>query len=109
MVAEGGSLQITTTIKMVLSMPSIPSMRREAIISRPAPRRSNRGCQQRGQLYRRIELSDGKGNATIYATYRNINAVIQSKYSVQRLYALLRLCDFQSGQLSCGGSGTTYP
>jgi iron complex outermembrane recepter protein len=59
-----------------------------------------------------LNSADGNGNATFYAGYRNINAVIQSKYSVSA-------CTLNSGHLAgsystggkftCGGSGTTNP
>jgi outer membrane receptor protein involved in Fe transport len=46
---------------------------------------------------------DRKGNATFYATYRNIAAILQGSYD----YAA---CSFQSGDVfKCGGSSTSGP
>lgn len=52
-----------------------------------------------------LNSADGNGNATVYATYRHIEAVVQSKYSYGA-------CTFGSGystsggQFSCAGSST---
>jgi outer membrane receptor protein involved in Fe transport len=55
-----------------------------------------------------LNSGDGNGNATFYASYRNVNAVLQSKYSYSA-------CTFGSGflpptgngQLGCSGSSYT--
>ena len=61
-----------------------------------------------------LNSPDGNGNATVYASYRNVAAVLQSKYSYSA-------CTFASGfigqsgggqadgQLGCSGSSTAYP
>ena len=61
-----------------------------------------------------LNSADGNGNATVYASYRNVAAVLESKYSYSA-------CTFasgfigqsgggqQSGQLGCSGSGTANP
>ncbi len=48
---------------------------------------------------------DGKGNATVYATYRNVDAVLQS----ERDYSACTLRARSGGGYNCGGSGTTAP
>jgi iron complex outermembrane receptor protein len=74
----------------------------------PAPSTVTAGASKELAFIAGLNSPDGKGNATFYATYRNINAVIQSKYSVSA-------CTLFSGyvtstsQFSCGGSGTTFP
>jgi len=74
----------------------------------PAPSTVTAGATKELAFLAGVNSPDGKGNATFYATYRNINAVIQSKYSVSA-------CTLFSGyvtstsQFSCGGSGTTFP
>ena len=45
-------------------------------------------------------FADDRGNATFYATYRDTDPVLQSKYDYSA-------CSFNSGdEFSCGGSGT---
>jgi iron complex outermembrane receptor protein len=73
-----------------------------------APNTTTDGADKSIAFIAGLNSADGNGNATFYATYRNINAVIQSKYSVSA-------CTLNSGfvtstgKLSCGGSGTTNP
>ena len=55
-----------------------------------------------------LNSADGKGNATFYATYRNVNAVIQSKYAVSAC-TLGSGYSTSGGKFSCSGSGTTNP
>ncbi|HKS56119.1 MAG TPA: TonB-dependent receptor [Steroidobacteraceae bacterium] len=48
-------------------------------------------------------FADDKGNATFYATYRDVEAVLQGDYDFSA-------CTLNSGEaFTCGGSGTTYP
>jgi outer membrane receptor protein involved in Fe transport len=51
-------------------------------------------------------FADDKGNATFYATYRNVDAVLQGKYDFSA-------CTLNSGDsfqdAGCGGSLTSYP
>ena len=57
-----------------------------------------------------LNSSDGKGNATFYATYANVAAALGSQYSYSA-------CTFASGyntptapgQFACSGSSTSYP
>ncbi|MGO8829226.1 MAG: TonB-dependent receptor domain-containing protein [Steroidobacteraceae bacterium] len=80
----------------------------------PAPNDVNPGTQKQLSFIAGLNSPDGNGNATVYATYRNIAAVTQSKYSYSA-------CTFasgaigqssagqQSGQFGCSGSSTSYP
>jgi iron complex outermembrane recepter protein len=48
-------------------------------------------------------FADDRGNATMYATYRNVEGVLQGSYDYSS-------CTFQSGDaFECGGSGTSNP
>ena len=48
-------------------------------------------------------FSDDRGNATFYATYREVEAIMQGEYDYSA-------CTFNSGdEFTCGGSGTTFP
>ncbi len=50
-----------------------------------------------------VNSADGKGNITAYASYRNINAVLQGNRDFST-------CTLNSGSVfSCGGSGTSSP
>ena len=70
------------------------------------------GAQKEIDFIAGINTPDGKGNATFYATYRNINAALQSQYSVSA-------CSLGSGyvagsydtggKFTCIGSSNGYP
>lgn len=48
-------------------------------------------------------FAEDRGNATFYATYRDVDPVLQGKYDYSS-------CTFNSGDtFSCGGSGTAFP
>lgn len=48
-------------------------------------------------------FSEDRGNATFYATYRDVEEILQGEYDYSA-------CSFNSGNaFSCGGSGTTNP
>ncbi|HKQ13190.1 MAG TPA: TonB-dependent receptor [Steroidobacteraceae bacterium] len=48
-------------------------------------------------------FADDKGNATFYATYRDVEAILQGQYDFSA-------CTLNSGDaFTCGGSGTTFP
>ena len=74
-----------------------------------APSSVNPGTQQEISFIAGLNSPDGKGNATFYATYRKVQAVLQSKYSVSA-------CSLNSGhtggsydtggKFACGGSST---
>jgi iron complex outermembrane recepter protein len=77
-----------------------------------APSSTNGGATKSLTFIAGLNSPDGNGNATFYATYRNVSAAIQSKYSVSA-------CTMNSGyvagsynsggKFTCGGSGTTNP
>ncbi|GAC1310236.1 MAG: TonB-dependent receptor [Steroidobacteraceae bacterium] len=79
-----------------------------------APNTVTTGAQKELTFIAGLNSSDGNGNATFYATYRNIQAVAQSKFSYSD-------CTFASGfighkskgqadgQLGCSGSSTSFP
>jgi outer membrane receptor protein involved in Fe transport len=60
----------------------------------------NDGDTQDASLIIGGNLSDGRGNVTVYGTYRNIKPVTQS----ERDYSV---CALNSGRTACGGSGTS--
>ncbi|HUO78915.1 MAG TPA: TonB-dependent receptor [Steroidobacteraceae bacterium] len=79
----------------------------------PAPSNVNTGFTKDLSLILGMNTGDGKGNATAYVTYRNVAAVLQSKYDYSA-------CTFASGwatyaypagkgTFDCGGSSTSYP
>ena len=52
-----------------------------------------------------INSADGRGNATVYATYRHVDAVTQDK----RDYSNCSFNNTGTGAFTCGGSGTGFP
>lgn len=78
----------------------------------PAPSSYTGGAQKSLAFIAGLNAPDGNGNATFYATYRNVAAVLQSKYSESA-------CTFASGFLAgsyanggkfqCSGSSTSFP
>jgi iron complex outermembrane receptor protein len=74
-----------------------------------APSTVNPGAQKSLAFIAGINSEDGKGNATIYATYRNVNAVLQSKYSYSACTLGSGYVTSNSGKFSCGGSSTGFP
>jgi len=74
----------------------------------PAPSHVTTGASKDLTFIAGLNSADGNGNATFYASYRNIAAVLQSKYSQSA-------CTAQSGyatgngQFTCSGSSTAYP
>jgi iron complex outermembrane receptor protein len=58
-----------------------------------------------------LNSEDGKGNATVYATYRNIGSVLQSKYdySACTLGSGFLGASGNGGKFNCAGSSTSYP
>jgi len=55
-----------------------------------------------------MNTADGKGNATFYATYRNVAAVLQSSYDYSSC-SLISGWATSTGKFACGGSSTSYP
>jgi iron complex outermembrane receptor protein len=74
-----------------------------------APSSVNPGAQKSLAFIAGINSEDGKGNATVYATYRNVNAVLESKYSYSACTLNSGYVTSNSGKFSCGGSGTGFP
>src|SRR5580658_10782778 len=74
-----------------------------------APSTVNPGAQKSLAFIAGINSEDGKGNATFYATYRNVNAVLQSKYSYSACTLVSGYVTSNSGKFSCGGSSTGFP
>ncbi|MHB1871011.1 MAG: TonB-dependent receptor domain-containing protein [Steroidobacteraceae bacterium] len=64
------------------------------------------GAQKEIDFIAGVSTPDGKGNATFYATYRNINSVLQSQYSVS---ACSLGSGYSGGPLHCLGSSNGYP
>ncbi|MDE2305141.1 MAG: TonB-dependent receptor, partial [Gammaproteobacteria bacterium] len=68
-----------------------------------APSQVNPGAQQELSFIAGLNSADGKGNATFYATYRHVNAALQSDYSVS---ACTLGSGFSGKPLHCAGSST---
>jgi iron complex outermembrane receptor protein len=74
-----------------------------------APSTVNQGAQKSIAFIAGLNSEDGKGNATFYATYRNVAAVLQGKYSYSACTLNSAYTTSNSGKFSCGGSSTTFP
>ena len=74
-----------------------------------APSSVNTGVQKSLGFIAGINSQDGKGNATIYATYRNVAAVLEGKYSYGACTLNSGFATSNSGKFSCGGSSTSFP
>jgi iron complex outermembrane receptor protein len=74
-----------------------------------APSSVNTGAQKSLAFIAGINSSDGKGNATFYATYRNVAAILEGKYSYSACTLNSGYTTSNSGKFSCGGSGTGFP
>ena len=74
-----------------------------------APSTVNPGSQKSLALIAGVNSEDGKGNATFYATYRNVNAVLEGKYSYSACTLNSGYATSNSGKFSCGGSSTGFP
>jgi iron complex outermembrane receptor protein len=74
----------------------------------PAPSTTTGGATKSLAFIAGVNSEDGKGNATFYATYRNVNSVIQSKYAVSAC-TLASGYATSGGQHTCSGSGTSDP
>ena len=73
----------------------------------PAPSSAETGAQKQITFIAGINSADGKGNATFFASYRNISKATQNLYS----YSACSLTSgfLPAGKFTCGGSGTSYP
>ncbi|HEV7356848.1 MAG TPA: TonB-dependent receptor [Steroidobacteraceae bacterium] len=74
-----------------------------------APSTVNTGAQKSIAFIAGLNSSDGKGNATIYATYRNVAAILEGKYSYSACTLNSGYATSNSGKFSCGGSSTAFP
>jgi iron complex outermembrane receptor protein len=74
-----------------------------------APSSVNTGAQKSLAFIAGLNSPDGKGNATFYATYRNVAAVLQSKYDYSACTLGSGFATSNSGKFSCAGSSTSYP
>jgi len=77
-----------------------------------APGRVNTGATKSLTFIAGLNSADGNGNATFYATYRNIAAVLQSQYSQSACTAgsgYLAGAYASGGKFTCSGSSTSYP
>ena len=75
-----------------------------------APSSVNTGAQKSIAFIAGLNSPDGNGNATFYATYRNIAAVLQSKYDYSACtLGSGFLTTNNDGKFSCSGSSTAYP
>jgi outer membrane receptor protein involved in Fe transport len=77
-----------------------------------APSTVNTGASKSLTFIAGLNSADGNGNATFYATYRNIAAVLQSKYSQSACTAgsgYLAGSYASGGKFTCSGSSTSFP
>lgn len=80
-----------------------------------APNNVNTGFTKDLAFIVGMNSEDGKGNATAYATYRNVAGVLQSKYDYSACtfgsgYATYDYGGVQRpGMFDCSGSSTSYP
>jgi iron complex outermembrane recepter protein len=72
----------------------------------PAPGSVATGATKQLTFIAGINAPDGKGNATFYLSYRDIDKATQNLYS----YSACSLASgFKGGPFSCSGSATSYP
>src|ERR1700683_1458663 len=77
-----------------------------------APSSVNPGAQKSLAFIAGLNSPDGNGNATFYATYRNIGAVLQSKYDYSACTlgsGFVAGPSSTNGKFYCAGSSTSYP
>ena len=82
---------------------------RQRMGSKRLPRSVNTGAQKSLAFIAGINSEDGKGNATFYATYRNVAAILEGKYSYSACTLNSGYATSNSGKFSCGGSSTGFP
>ncbi len=70
-----------------------------------APGSVNPGAQQQMTFMAGVNSADGKGNATFYASYRHVDAILQSDYSISA--CTLGSGYLPSGRFGCSGSSTS--
>jgi outer membrane receptor protein involved in Fe transport len=77
-----------------------------------APNTTWTGAQRSLALIAGVNTPDGNGNATVYATYRNVLPVVQSQYSYSACTlasGFLTGPSASGGKFTCGGSATANP
>ncbi len=74
-----------------------------------APSSVNTGATKDLAFMAGLNSPDGNGNATFYATYRNVAAVLQSKYSYSACTLSSGYVTTNAGRFNCSGSSTSYP
>jgi len=74
-----------------------------------APNSVNAGATKDLAFLAGLNSPDGNGNATFYATYRNVAAVLQSKYSYSACTLSSGYVTTNNGAFNCSGSSTSYP
>jgi len=77
-----------------------------------APSSVNPGAQKSLAFIAGLNSSDGNGNATFYATYRNIASVLQSQYDYSACTlgsGYIAGASSTNGKFYCAGSSTSYP
>jgi len=76
----------------------------------PAPSSVATGATQELTFIAGMNTPDNKGNATFYATYRNIDKATQNLYSYSACSMLSGYAPpYGNNMFSCGGSHTSYP
>jgi iron complex outermembrane recepter protein len=76
----------------------------------PAPSSVATGATQELTFIAGMNSPDNKGNATFYATYRNIAKATQNLYSYSACSMLSGYAPpYGNGMFTCGGSHTSYP
>ena len=79
-----------------------------------APSHVNTGFTKDLSLVFGMNSADGKGNATFYATYRNVSPVLQSSYDYSACtlssgFLAGSAYEPNNGHFGCGGSSTAFP
>jgi iron complex outermembrane recepter protein len=77
-----------------------------------APSSANTGAQKSLAFIAGLNSADGNGNATFYATYRNIASVLQGKYDYSACTlgsGFIGGSSSTGGKFTCAGSSTAYP
>lgn len=67
------------------------------------------GAQKQLTFIAGLNSADNKGNATFYASYRNIAAAVQSNFSYSACTMASGFANKLNGNFNCSGSATSYP
>ena len=74
-----------------------------------APKNVDTGFTKAMSFMLGMNTADGKGNATVYASYRNVASVLQSQYDFSSCTVASGYLGSSSGKFSCSGSSTSVP